>query len=635
MPNVTDEDSIKDIKMQVVEHLQEMVTDASDAVDEIQNVYDVLKDAAEEYAQTNGYISVDAFQKIVELGPQYMQYLRDENGLLVINEESIKRVIAAKTEQLALENAMSYVEQLRIALLDQNTLALNNLLYATTAATDATWGLVYASLATLNLNGDQLNAAYHNIDALRAMAENAMAGIFQPSADELQDINDDLVEKLEDMRDGASDIIDYVMDMLEDRVEEQIDKLEELKDTYAEIIDLKKESLEATRDENDYNDQLADKVEEIAELQSKINLLSMDDSRSAQIQRNELMEQLQQAQEELADMQADEAYKQQTDSLDKMQEAYEDQKDDEISKLEETISSTEKLYQMAIRYIRENWSTLLDELKQWNWEMGTSLERDIVEAWNNALAAAERYGQYISQDLIDAIQAEIDSINSISSSVTGSTVVGPSQDYDHSYADAEAVKARVMQMRQLSAAWNNFGSAADNEKLHNQAAELAASLAQFGVTVRYDSASGVWYIASDRINPSNAGKKLYDVYHSGGIAGNVGTPRENETLALLEKGEPVISNSGKNALYRMIDFISVLKDKMRGFTADGASTPLAAVLDGAGAQGYRNISTTNNSPNIHFGDVYITGQGDDAVEKYRAVTRQFTNEVLSKLNIKR
>ena len=46
-------------------------------------------------------------------------------------------------------------------------------------------------------------------------------------------------------------------------------------------------------------------------------------------------------------MQADEAYKQQTDSLDKMQEAYEDQKDDEISKLEETISSTEKLYRMA------------------------------------------------------------------------------------------------------------------------------------------------------------------------------------------------------------------------------------------------------------------------------------------------
>lgn len=49
-------------------------------------------------------------------------------------------------------------------------------------------------------------------------------------------------------------------------------------------------------------------------------------------------------QKELSDYQADYAYDKQVDSLDKMQEAYEDQKDKEIEKLEESISSTEKIY---------------------------------------------------------------------------------------------------------------------------------------------------------------------------------------------------------------------------------------------------------------------------------------------------
>ena len=201
---------------------------------------------------------------------------------------------------------------------------------------------VYASLGLLNLNDQQYAAALHNIDALRALAENAMAGIFQPSADELQDMNDDLVDELEAMKDGASSIIEYVMDMLEDRVEEQIDKLEELKDTYADIIELKKESLETTREENEYNDEIADKVQEIADLQTRIDLLALDDSRSAQAERNQLLEEMNSLQEELADQQADHALEQQTESLDDMQEAYEQEKDNEIAKLEETISSTEK-----------------------------------------------------------------------------------------------------------------------------------------------------------------------------------------------------------------------------------------------------------------------------------------------------
>lgn len=95
--------------------MNRVVETSSDAVDQIQDVYDILHNAANEYAD-GGYITVDTLQDIINMGAQYMQLLTDENGQLVINEERINAVIAARAEQLALESAMNYVERLRLAL---------------------------------------------------------------------------------------------------------------------------------------------------------------------------------------------------------------------------------------------------------------------------------------------------------------------------------------------------------------------------------------------------------------------------------------------------------------------------------------------------------------------------------------
>ena len=38
---------------------------------------------------------------------------------------------------------------------------------------------------------------------------------------------------------------------------------------------------------------------------------------------------------------------------------------------------------------------------------------------------------------------------------------------------------------------------------------------------------------------------------------------------------------------------------------------------------------------VTFGDVYIYGTNDETVEKHREVNRQFVNDVLKQLNIKK
>lgn len=633
-------DNIKEVKQRVVDNLIDMVTEASDAVDEIQNVFNTLKAAADEYAENGGFISVDSFQDIIALGPEYMQYLRDENGLLKINEENINKVIAAKTEQLALQNAMNYVERLRLALQSESLEDLNQLLYATTESTNSTWGLVYANLALLGLNGEQYDAALHNINAIRAISDAAKAGIGQAT------------DSLSTMQEGLDNIVQYVMDMLKEKIEDQIDALEDMKDAYADIIDLRKEALRSAKEEADYEDDVADKVKQIAKLQERINVLSLDNSRSAKAQRAKLEEEMAELQKELANSQSEHAISAQEEALDKMQDAYEEEKDKEISKLEETISSQQKLYDMAIDYIttkwETNWQSLFEELIAWNYEHGNELESTIVTAWDNATLAVERYGGKVREALgvyglgngygvwgSGADSAGGSSAGGSSGSV-GNTTVGGNSAYGNDSTREEQIHAIIRKMYRNSLSW----ATADDKTRKERDAEnlrLGASLSQFGITAIRHDPTGVWYV--DNIG----GTRLYDkykeyCYHTGGIVGDMPTVKQNEVLALLEKGEAVLDEKKEQGLYRLVDFATVLSEKL-GKAIDSASMSGALVT---AQSGLPSLSTSvpdsvisNRNDNIHFGDVYIYGANAETVEKHREINRQFTNEVLKQLNIKR
>lgn len=633
--------SIHASKVQIIDDLKEIVSKASDSVDEIQNVYDTLKAAADEYAE-DGFISVDAYQSIIDLGPQYMQYLRDENGLLIINEENINKVIAAKTRQLAAEQALTYVERLRLALEEGSIENLNTMLYATTEATDATFGLAYAQLAMMHSMGDlddrQYAAALHNIQSIESLANTAIASVGKVAGESSEKTR----EELEDMKSGVDDILKYVMDMLKHRIQQQVDALEDLKDAYGDIIDLRKEALDAAKQEADYEDKVAEKVNQIAKLQERINALSLDDSRDAQAQKIKLEEEMAELQKELANDQSDYAVDAQKDALDDMKEAYEDEKDAEIKALEETISSYQKLYDMAIDYIESHWNTLYDELIQWNTTVGNSLNSEITEAWNNCLAAAQRYGNYVSA--LNNIGADIEAAgNTGGSSVNSSgnnTIVGNSS---HSSASKEDnIHAIIKEMYSNMNEHGGSGSSTSSSRkawLSNRNLQLGAQLSQYGVpayrsTDREDF--GTWYTDRSKSQLLFEKYKKY-IYHRGGIAGDNPTLKQNEIMAVLEKGEAVLDEQKERGLYRLVEFATVLSDKFGELIR---SSGLSSVLTGSGGLADVKPDAPSNVTNsekvsIEFGDTIIYGANEDTVERHRAITRQQANELFDKLNIKR
>lgn len=181
--------------------------------------------------------------------------------------------------------------------------------------------------------------------------------------EDLNDSNRDSIDNIEDIAYEIQDVAEDIIDCIEEVYQKQID-------AYNDIIDKRKEAIQSAKDEYKYEEDVADKVKEIAELQAKIDKLSLDNSREAQAQRASLMEELKEKQKDLNETQSDHAYDAQVDALDKMAEEYEKEKNAELDILRESIGTVQ--------------------------DLGTVIDTRVTNAWKNAKKAVEEYGQSVA-----------------------------------------------------------------------------------------------------------------------------------------------------------------------------------------------------------------------------------------------
>ena len=370
----------------VIEQVNKLYVDGlNDKIDGIQGAYSNFTEMIGEMGE-NGSISVDMFQQLLDHGVQYLNYLDVVNGQYVINEEAIQDLIAAEKEQLAIEQALAYIAQIRQALTDDDPQKVANLVNLTNEISGNTWDLVYASAAllkTMGLSDEQYADVLHNIDMMFDLSQKVNTSL------------KDATEEYEKQGDALDRILELTQDMIKYETEERIEAIENEIDAYNELIELKKEALQTAKEESDYSEDVAERVKEIAKLQAEIDQLSLDDSRAALVERAAKQEELLKLQKELGDVQSDHALDSSLDALDKSAEQYETERNTEIEMLENRISSAEKLYQAALQRIDQNWSTLYSDLIGWNTQAGNVLNSEITQNWELALQAAQRYGSYV------------------------------------------------------------------------------------------------------------------------------------------------------------------------------------------------------------------------------------------------
>lgn len=189
----------------------------NDSLDKIQSAYQVASAAIEEYNE-NGYISVDTFQSLMELEPEYLNLLMDENGTLALTSENLYKLTEARINDLAAKQASTLVDS--VTKLGSEAEQLDYLTQSTKEATESTWGLVYAKIAEAQAAGtisdDVAGRLKSRVDAYQTWAKNTIDGINKGSlgksssssksekdkAKALKDYNDklkDINEKLEEL----------------------------------------------------------------------------------------------------------------------------------------------------------------------------------------------------------------------------------------------------------------------------------------------------------------------------------------------------------------------------------------------------------------------------------------------------
>lgn len=615
--DATDE-VVQDLIKDIWDASDQIVSIANEAVDGLQNVYSTLTDAAKEWAQT-GYLSADSLQSILELGPKYLSFLYDENGQLKINEQALQKVLAARTDELAIDTAMTYAKELLAAAQRKDTESLIALTQVQAGNAAATWDLVYATLGMARAMGtangmteQYFDDAQDYIDKIRSMSQTTINTI----SESYMTLNDWYISQA----DGLESILGYTKELLKFEAEQHIDAIKDELDAYKEIVEAKKESLRLSKEQDKHDRDLADKVAEIAKLQAQIDQLALDDSREARAKRAQLEEQLAEKQKALAESQADYAYDKQVDALDKEYEAFESEKNAEIKALEDMYQSEEALYNAAIERITNGWDDLYQQLIAWNTEYGNELNITITRAWDQAAAAVQRYGSFL--DALTGVQSHVDLgphsagiINQMRANslawftadkserkrlsaanhalaesyynATGSRLTYGDNGWMDELGNSifniskdEIAKAIVGAMKQNSAAWHD----ADDET-RNYLAEFNKILAERLAKILGQAVvnkNGTWYLGD---------KKLYDVYHKGGIAGGIPTLKQNEVLAVLEKGEAVLDKKRESSLYKLVDFAKVLSEKL-GSVVDLSKLSLAPGLAGI------NMISKNTTPPV-------------------------------------
>lgn len=509
----------------------------SKEVDDIQNAWSSLQKAAEEYSST-GVISIDSLQAIISAGVEYVSLLKDENGQLVLNEDAVSAVLEAKTQQLAVESALSYVEQVRNALMQNNVTELNRLLDVTSVTASSTWDLVYAQAALLNLNGNQYNQLINNINKFRSIATTTVKTIRKQVRNSVQN-------ETKDYKSALDDVLKLVEDLIKYEHEQMVDALEDQRDAYQALIDKKKELLQQTKDEEDYESNVSKKLKEISRIQDQINRLSLDDSREAAAKRASLEEELADLQESLADYIGDYTSGKNEETLDKAAEDYSQYIDERIKKVEDEVSSEEKIYRLSIQRIESDWNGLYQDILAWNLAAGNSIQDDIVSAWQLASEAVQRYGSFVA-----AAQATAAG-NSLGDSF--------SYDYDQSAGDPAATAAAntiVERMKANAAAWHG-ASKSEQARLSAENEQLAQQLAQYVGAMPTKDHSGVWWLN---------GQKLFDIYpkyHQGGVVGGLQNEKQKELLTVLKDGELVSTAQMQERTIELIDFADNIAKRLK------------------------------------------------------------------------
>lgn len=261
------------------------------------------------------------------------------------------------------------------------------------------------------------------------------------------------LEKLNELKDAQYDSIKAykdaqkaIVELNKTRVEHIKEGIEKEIDAYQKLLDAKKKELDAEKDLYDFQKSTTEKQKNIAAIERRLAALANDTSMSAATQRKKLEAELAEAQYELQDTYYSRSVEDKKTALDKELEAFQKEKEDEITKWEEYLDNVEQVVADSLGVVQAGATSVYDTLNTKASEYGITLSDSIKSPWLDGADAigsyteafGDSYGSTMSmlndiiakwQEVIDkkakAGAQDVSSINSANSAYTNASYTAP------------------------------------------------------------------------------------------------------------------------------------------------------------------------------------------------------------------
>ena len=353
----------------------------------LKDTYETLNSVIDEY-NSNGALSYDTWQKLLEVEDKYLAALVDENGQIKANNQALQDLIKTKIEDATLTKIESYASTLESAAKNgtlQQTLLLTQ---ATAVNTNVRLANVMATIASIDATEAEKKQIVATIAAMLKMSSAISIG-----SDSTSDAKK-ATEDWEKVLSYANAVLDEQIDLLKEQkeaIENSIEEQIKAKEKEISLLEAEKEALEDKNEEKN-------KEIELEELQRNLQKAQQRTMRVYHEGQGWVYEQdpeaLKEAQQEL-----DEFYtEQQIDNIDKRIEALEK----EVEELEKTTDEESDTYDERLKNLDKQIEAAEKYKDKWN-EVKTDYEKA-----QDGIVAKAKLGAEAEQDILNG---KVEAIN--------------------------------------------------------------------------------------------------------------------------------------------------------------------------------------------------------------------------------
>ena len=455
---------------------------------------------------------------------------------------------------------------------------------------------------------------------------------------------------------AADELIDYRKKMLKKDLDNEKSSLNQRLTTLRDFYSKQKELLRDTYDEDKYLDEQAKKRKAVSDLEIQLAQIEYDNSAWAQKKRLELLQELADAQKDLADFEKEHALQVAQDKLDELQEMQEKELNDQIDAIEKVTESEEELYKKALQDVQNGGQDLYEAMVAYNNQYGTGNSEDIAEMWDEAYTALKKY-----KGLFDEYYKDIkltygnDTTPGVVDTSKIDAGLNPVQPVLESQKPAATVaNAQATQPQAQTKATTQTAVKADpvvgtavvlksNGKLARSSYDspsLTPISSVIGKTLyvqaAYPGRAAPYHIGtSTNFNDSSSWVGWVDKHQLVGYA--TGTRSALAGLhEINERGDEALFKTADGSTYRLFSggervFNSSATDFLYNFSNNPAAV-LSAILSQIGG-GMGEIKNNTLSQNISMGDIYIQGNATEkTISEIRREKRAEMDYMLKELN---